>query len=380
MIRTNLKGLTVGELEAFALSIGEQSYRGKQLFTWLYSKGATTFDEVSSLSKALRLKLSSSAVIESMRCAETRTSRDDGTTKFLFELPDGKRIETVAIPPRTAFSGTEARMEDEQQRLTLCVSTQVGCPLDCKFCATGTMGFLRNLTPGEIVDQVLQVNSRSPRRITNLVFMGMGEPLVNYENVMKSIEILTTGLKIAARRMTLSTAGWVPGILRMADEQRKVKLAVSLHSLDEEKRSALMPINKKYNIRSLLDAVHYYYTKVGTRPTFEYILFDGWNDGIEDVRRLVKLARSLPCKFNIIPFHSIAFASPLGIATELRPTPREKMELFVRKLRESHLTVFVRSSAGEDIEAACGQLAVAVERRRAKGPQTASARITTVAL
>jgi 23S rRNA (adenine2503-C2)-methyltransferase len=357
MHATNLKGLTLAELEEFALSIGEKKYRGKQLFDWLYTKEASSFAEMTPLPKELRAKLAAAASIGSMKLAASRISREDGTVKYLFELHDGKRIESVLIPPRTAFRDARAASEEEQKRLTLCVSTQAGCALDCAFCATATMGMQRNLTAGEIVDQVLQVKQISRNKITNLVYMGMGEPLMNYRNVMNSIDIISTGLKIAARRITVSTAGWAPKIRQMADERRKAKLAVSLHSLDDRARSELMPVNRKFPLAELLDAVRYYYRSVRQRVTFEYILFDGWNDRDEDAGRLLALAKSVPCKLNIIPFHSIDFVHPEGMSSRLRPTPARRAADFVRRLREAHLTVFVRSSAGEDIAAACGQLA-----------------------
>jgi 23S rRNA (adenine2503-C2)-methyltransferase len=229
------------------------------------------------------------------------------------------------------------------------------------------MGFHRNLTAGEIVDQVLQARKHSETRITNLVYMGMGEPLMNYDNVMNSIEIITTGLKIAAKRITVSTAGWVPKIRQMADEGRKVKLAISLHTLNEAARTELMPVNSRFGLEELLEAASYYYSRVKQRITFEYILFDGWNDRDEDVARLIKLAKRIPCKLNIIPFHSILFTRPAGLAASLHPAPKARTDLFVRQLREAHITVFVRSSAGEDIDAACGQLAVKMESRGRAG-------------
>ena len=372
MQHTDLKGLTCNELEEFAVSIGEPKYRGKQLFDWLYMKEVSLFSEMSSFSKPLRERLDTIAVVSSLKLIEQQQSSVDATTKFLFELSDGKRIESVLIPPRTSFRTPEAEDDEEEdgekvperQRLTLCVSTQVGCPLDCQFCATATMGSGRNLTTGEIIDQVLQVKKLTGKHITNLVYMGMGEPFLNYDNVMSSVEIISTGLKIAAKRITISTAGLTPNIRRMADENRKVKLAISLHSLDDKARTELMPINKKYNLTDLIDASQYYYKKLKQRITFEYILFDGWNDRDEDIHRLVKLSRNLPCKVNIIPFHSISFTHPTGFAARLRPTPKRRTEEFVERLRSYHVTVFVRSSAGEDIDAACGQLAVKTEAKR----------------
>jgi len=358
----DLKGLSIKELEDFALSIGEKKFRGKQLFDWLYTKEVSSFTDMSSISKSLQEKLTEVASIGSIKINKVQES-SDGTKKFLFELEDGKKIESVLIPPRVAFVNREAKEDEEQKRLTLCISTQVGCPLDCVFCATGTMGFIRNLTTGEIVDQVLQVKKYTGKKITNVVYMGMGEPMLNYDNVMKSIEIITTGMKITAKHITVSTAGLVPQIKKMADENKKMKLAISLHSLDQNVREKLMPIARKYKLPEMIDSLQYYYKKVKTRPTFEYILFDGVNDKDEDIKKIIKLSKNIPCKMNIIPFHNIEFAGLSGFSSELQPTSRSRMEEFVGKLRESHVTVFVRSSAGEDIDAACGQLAVKVERK-----------------
>lgn len=361
MKKVNLKGLTIGELENYAVSIGEQKYRGRQLFYWIYNRGATTFAEMTDLSKGFRQKLADAALLEGLSILSMKVSSLDGTVKYLFELQDGAKIESVLIPPSSSSNG-------EAKRLTLCISTQVGCPLDCKFCATGSMGFTRNLTAGEIVDQVLYVRRESPRRITNLVYMGMGEPLMNYEAVMKSAEILSNeySVGISAKRMTISTAGWVDGIRRMADEKRKMKLAVSLHTLDDKLRTKLMPLNRKFGLQKLIEAVRYYYEKTRQRVTYEYILLDGLNDTEEDIRRLVSLSRKIPCKINLIPFHSIEFTDPKGFAAALRPTPPDRLERFAERLRGANVTVMVRSSAGKDIEAACGQLAVKNERKKSR--------------
>ncbi|HEX9829109.1 MAG TPA: 23S rRNA (adenine(2503)-C(2))-methyltransferase RlmN [Bacteroidota bacterium] len=353
----NLKGLNVAELQEFVESLGEKKYRAQQVFTWLYGKRAQTFDEMTDISKEFRALLHNTATIENLQIAAKDVSKRDGTVKFLFQLTDGLKIESVLIPP-------DKKSPAAEKRLTLCVSTQVGCPLDCKFCATGTMGFLRNLTAGEIVDQVIQAQRNSPRRITNLVFMGMGEPMLNYDNVMKSVEILRSedSFHIGARHITISTAGYADKIRQMADEGRTVKLALSLHSLDNDKRTQLMPITKKYSVDELMDALDYYYKKTRSRPTFEYILFDGFNDADADAQKFIKISKRFPCKVNIIPFHSIEFTHPSGFATTLRPTPAKRVEEFVEKLRRSDITVMVRSSSGEDINAACGQLAVQEER------------------
>jgi 23S rRNA (adenine2503-C2)-methyltransferase len=364
MKKFNLKGLSLKELEEFVVSIGEKKFRGQQLFDHLYNKEMNSFDEMTTLSKSLRVKLNDLAEIETIKLSTFNKSVHDDTTKFLFELNDGRKIESVLIPPATAYKNGTALDEDEQKRLTLCVSTQVGCPLDCVFCATGAMGFQRNLTASEIVDQVLQTKKFTGKKITNIVFMGMGEPLMNYDNIMNSIDILINGLNIAARRITLSTAGWIEGIKRMADEGKKIKLAVSLHSLNEETRTRLMPLNKKFNLQQLLRTIEYYYHKTKERVTFEFILFAGVNDGEKDLKSLIKLSKSIPCKINIIPFHSISFVDPRGFAEKLRPVSSKDAEKFAQSLRKNHVTVFIRSSAGEDISAACGQLAVLKNENR----------------
>jgi len=358
-MKRNLTGLTLGELETFALGLGERPYRGRQLFYWIYNRGATTFEEMTDLPKLLRQQLSEIASLRCLSLTRRRVSPSDGTVKYLFELQDGLKIESVLIPPVPRLNG-------ERKRLTLCISTQVGCPLNCVFCASGAMGFARNLTTGEIVDQVLEVRREATQKITNLVFMGMGEPLMNYDAVMKSVEILSNeySVAISTKRMTISTAGWVDGIRRLADEGRKVKLAVSLHTLDDVLRTNLMPLNKKFNLQKLIEAVEYYYRKTRQRVTYEYILFDKLNDREEDIRRLVVLSKKVPCKINVIPFHPIDFTHPTGFARTLQPTSRERIEWFVEKLRQAGITVMVRSSAGEDIEAACGQLAVMDGRSR----------------
>lgn len=308
------------------------------------------------LGREFRSQLESAACIQGVTIAAKQESGRDGTTKYLFTLPDNLQVESVLIPPSTAFQKGEGQREDEQKRLTLCVSTQVGCPLDCAFCATATMGYRRNLSTGEIVDQVLQAIRDSQRKITNIVFMGMGEPMMNYDNVMRAVDILTDGVGIAARRMTISTAGWADRIRQIGEEKRRTKLAVSLHSAVDETRNTLMPLNKKFNLDTLLAAIEYYYGNVGQRVTYEWIFFDGINDTDREVKALVKLARRVPCKINVIPFHSIGFTQPTGFQASLRPSPR--MEEIVKFLRAHDLTVMVRSNAGEDIDAACGQLAL----------------------
>ncbi len=367
--RTNLLGMTKEELSAFARGIGEASYRGSQLYHWLYAGGATSFASMTDLGKPFRGRLEIAARIGGVALQARRRSEQDETEKLLFSLEDGLQVESVLIP--RAFRDGDAAGEEEQKRLTMCVSTQVGCPLDCAFCATGTMGFARNLTSGEIVAQVLAGRRESGKKITNVVFMGMGEPLLNYDAVMKAAGLLTAGVGITARRITVSTAGRVEEIRRMADEKQRINLAVSLHSAVDETRTRLMPINRKFGLPALMNAVEYYYRKTKQRLTYEVIFFDGVNDTPLHITRLIALARRVPSKINIIPFHPIAFTHPAGFAASLAPSPRTGE--IAGELRRARLTVIVRTSAGEDIDAACGQLALSTERRGAGRTRKAAA-------
>ncbi|MDT8323136.1 MAG: 23S rRNA (adenine(2503)-C(2))-methyltransferase RlmN [Bacteroidota bacterium] len=350
--RKNIFGLTHAELEEEMLRADLPRFRAEQLFYWLHNRGVTQFEDCGNLPKTLRAQLQAQYRITHPTRAREQASAD-GTRKFLFTLADGRSVETVLIP-------SESDEEGATKRLTICVSTQVGCPLDCKFCATASMKLKRNLTAGEIFGQYHAVQRLTPQRITNLVYMGMGEPMLNYENVMRSVEILTHEKSggIAASHITLSTAGLADRILRMADEQRKIKLAISLHATTDELRQRLMPINRKFPLEALLNAAEHYYRRTRRRITYEYILFDGVNDGEEDVRRLVRLTRRVPSKVNIIPFHPIDSAYPEGLPLQLAPTPRPRIEAFAAALRAQHVTVMLRSSSGHDIDAACGQLAV----------------------
>jgi 23S rRNA (adenine2503-C2)-methyltransferase len=363
--------MSLEELREFVQSFGERPFRGDQLFRWIYTKGVASFDEMSNLSHEVRSVLVERAHLDALTVAAERRS-GDGTLKVLFRLQDGLEIESVLIPPEGQSSGAE-------KRLTLCVSTQVGCPLDCQFCATGTMGFARNLSAGEIVDQVLQMQRTAHRRITNVVYMGMGEPLLNYDAVVKSARILTSdkAVAIGARHVTISTAGIPAGIRRLARESLKVKLALSLHSLDGEKRTQLMPITKKYSLEDVLAALEEYYHATRRRLTFEYILFKGFNDSERDVARIADVAKRIPCKINLIPYHSIAFAHPQEFGRSLEAASRPALEHFAEALRARNLTVMIRSSSGQDIEAACGQLAVRgseeTHRRRPSAGRSAEA-------
>ena len=352
MALKNIFGCTHQELSEVLTEQHLERFRAEQIFYWLYNRAVHSFDEMTNLPKSLRQQLAQHFSIAYPALSREEISAD-GTRKFLFRLGEGFHVETVLIPAESDEDGFP-------KRRTLCVSTQAGCPLGCRFCATASMKLKRNLTAGEIVAQYLVVRNMIDRRITNLVYMGMGEPMLNYENVMKSVEIITDekSCAVSSSRITISTAGLADGIRRMADDNRKVKLAISLHSGEDEIRTSLMPVNKKYPLESVLEAAEYYYRKTKRRITYEYILFDGLNDTNDALRKLVKIVRRVPSKVNIIPFHSIDFVSYPESKLELRPSPPEKVEEFARKLRDQYITVMIRSSSGKDIHAACGQLAV----------------------
>ena len=351
--RIPLAGKTQAELEEFLGSVGEPAWRGRQLYEWLYAKRAKNFEAITSLPAPLREQLAELATMRSLQLLDSQQS-EDGTIKFLFRTIDGYNVESVLIP-------SEARDDqDEPKRRTLCISSQVGCPLDCKFCATATMKLKRNLSAGEILEQYLYVEEMVEEKITNLVYMGMGEPMLNYDEVFRSVALFTApeNSLVPASRITVSTSGLVPQIKRMADEDQRVKLAISLHVTTNGTRDQLMPINKKYDLRELMDAVEYYYRKTRRPITYEYILFEGLNDSEEDARRLAKITRRVPSKVNVIPFHPIDFTAPSGIAAELHPASPERFDQFIAYLRTHGAQVMVRSSSGVDIDAACGQLAI----------------------
>ncbi|MFH1007377.1 MAG: 23S rRNA (adenine(2503)-C(2))-methyltransferase RlmN [Candidatus Latescibacterota bacterium] len=333
--RTDLKGMTPDELALFITSLGKEKYRTKQLLSWIYARGVSDFEKMSDLSREFREQLSRIARVSAVEEVGRRIS-EDGTTKFLFQLEDGLKIESVLIR--------------EDPRRTVCLSSQVGCALGCAFCATGKMGFTRNLTSAEIVDQLIAVR-RSEESITNVVLMGMGEPLLNYDNVLKAVRLmnLEMGISIGMRKITLSTSGIVPAIERLAREGLQMGLAISLNARDENTRTRLMPINRRYPLAELLSAVRKYGRTTRRRVTFEYILISGVNDNAEDAEALVGLLRDIPCKINLIPLNPVA-----GNGLE-RPAP-ERIERFRSFLLSHHFTVPLRESKGRNIAAACGQL------------------------
>ncbi|NOX66082.1 MAG: 23S rRNA (adenine(2503)-C(2))-methyltransferase RlmN [Chlorobi bacterium] len=345
--KIELKGMTLSEMENYFESIGEKKFRASQVFNWMYNNLVTEIDQMVNIPKSLKAKLEEQTTLNTLKLSDVQHSSSTGTTKYLFKTHDNHSIETVFIP--------------DLKRNTLCVSTQIGCPLDCKFCATGLMGYTRNLSVGEIVDQyILTAAEVGKETITNIVYMGMGEPLINFDNTLQSVSIFTNELnkRISRNRVTVSTSGIPHKIIELADSPYRVKLALSLHSVFEDIRSKIMPINVKYSLAENIEAIRYYSRATKTRITFEYTMLSGINDRTEDVKALTKLCRSLPSKLNVIPFNSIAHMSPEGISRELKPTPKSRIDEFVAELRDNNITVMVRDTQGDDIAAACGQLAI----------------------
>lgn len=346
-IKTELKGLNLEELKNYFEKIGEPKFRGEQLFNYMYNHVFFNFDEMLNFSKDLRKKLSESCSLQTLDPVAVQDSPGSGTRKYLFKTIDNRNIESVIIP--------------DEDRATLCLTTQVGCPLDCKFCATGLMGYKRNLSTGEIIDQYLfAAKDYGKANITNIVYMGMGEPLLNYKATFKSLQIFTNELTnvVSRTRVTVSTSGIAPKIIELANSGLRVKLALSLHSCFEDQRSLIMPINKKFTLHQNISALKYYVEKTKTRITFEYTMLKGINDRNEDIKAITKLCKEIPSKINIIPFNSIAHMSPGGISAKLEPTSQEKIFEFAQKLRSNNITVMIRQTQGDDIAAACGQLAI----------------------
>lgn len=331
------------ELEAIFAEMGEPRFRAKQVYEWLWKKGAFSFEEMTNLSKPLRQSLAERFAINAIVTDKVQFSAD-GTIKSRFRLHDGHLIESVLIPV------------PEEDRYTVCVSSQVGCSLSCKFCATGRMGRLRNLDAAEIFDQFVLVNRQSLEHfghpLTNVVYMGMGEPLLTYKNVMESIRHLTApdGLNFSARRITISTAGIAKMIRRLADDNAKINLALSLHAPDDAKRDQIMPINEQNNLSVLMDALEYFYHTTRNRLSYEYIAFRNFNDSQADAANLAALCRRFPVRVNIIEYNPIDGA-------DYEKSDEDQIDRFARHLRDQGVMVTVRRSRGKDIDAACGQLA-----------------------
>ena len=331
----------------------EPAYRAKQIADWLYQKRVGTIDEMSDLSRDLRSRLAAELSLDQLETVRVLGSRDT-TQKFLFRLNDGNLIESVLIPASPALYG------ERSDRRTICISTQVGCAYGCKFCASGLDGFSRNLRPHEIVDQVIAVEQVSGERIDNIVFMGMGEPLANFENLMRAIRIINApwGLGIGARHITVSTSGLAPQIRKLADDPLQIRLAVSLHGATDEVRNQIMPVNRRYNLEVLLAACDYYIARKKQRLTFEYILIAGINDAEDQAHLLARHALRLSAKINLIPYNTVE-----GLNWS-RPS-RNRQEKFLSILREHKAVATLRHEKGHDIAAACGQLRLQTKREEA---------------
>jgi 23S rRNA (adenine2503-C2)-methyltransferase len=342
--KVEVRSLLLNELQEELQKLGEPSYRAGQIADWLYQKRVKSFDEMTDLSRDLRSQLANQFAFSKLDIVRMLGSHDT-TRKFLFRLSDGNLIESVLIPASPALYGGSS------DRRTICLSTQVGCAYGCKFCASGLEGFSRNLRPNEIIDQIIAIEAASGEKIDNIVFMGMGEPLANFENVMRAIRIINAswGLGIGARRITVSTSGLAPQIKKLADEPLQIRLAISLHATTDEVRDQIMPINRKYNIETLLSACDYYAARKKQRLTFEYILIAGVNDADDQAYLLARHAGRLLAKVNLIPYNTVE-----GLEWS-RPS-RNRQEKFLSILRAHKIPATLRREKGHDIDAACGQL------------------------
>ena len=352
----DIKSLQLEELGEKFRELGEPSYRSRQVVDWLYKKRVESFEEMTDLPHELRRRLAKLFGFDRLEVVRVLGSRDT-TRKFLFRLGDGNLIESVLIPASPALYGQKS------DRRTICISTQVGCAYGCKFCASGLEGFSRNLRENEIVDQIITAERESGEKIDNIVFMGMGEPLANLQNVMRAIRIINApwGLGIGARHITVSTSGLAPQIRKLADEPLQIRLAVSLHGATDEVRNQIMPINRRYNAETLLSACDYYVARKKQRLTFEYILIAGVNDSDEQAHILAKHAHRLSAKVNLIPYNTVE-----GLEWS-RPS-RNRQENFLSILREQRVAATLRREKGHDINAACGQLRLQTKREDVASP------------
>jgi 23S rRNA (adenine2503-C2)-methyltransferase len=340
--KQNIRALSKEELTAFFIEKEEKAFRAKQVYEWLWKKGATSFDEMTNLSFRVREMLTENFIFNAVTIAEEQISSDK-TIKDAFKLHDGNITEGVLIPGK--------------KRMTACISSQVGCSLSCEFCATGKLDRLRNIDAEEIFDQVVLIKNQAEKHyqkpLSNIVYMGMGEPLLNYKNVLQSVEMITSedGLAMSPKRITVSTAGIAKMIKQLGDDEVKFNLALSLHAATDAKRSEIMPINESNSLESLSEVLVYFHEKTGTRVTFEYIIFKDFNDSLEDAKDLAAFAKAVPCKINIIEYNSIDDA-------KFEKADPEKTDKFAAFLENTfNLIVNVRRSRGKDIDAACGQLA-----------------------
>ncbi|MCW9038108.1 23S rRNA (adenine(2503)-C(2))-methyltransferase RlmN [Altibacter sp.] len=339
--KKDIRALSKGELRDFFEGIGDKAFRGNQVYEWLWGKGIHNFDQMTNLSKETRAHLEANFVINHIQVDSLQKS-NDGTIKNAVKLHDGLVVESVLIPTK--------------KRTTACVSSQVGCSLDCKFCATARLKRMRNLNPDEIYDQVVAIDQESKlyhdRPLSNIVFMGMGEPLMNYKNVLEAIDKIThkEGLGMSPKRITLSTSGVPKMIKKLADDEVKFHLAVSLHSAIQEKREQIMPFAKSFQLDDLRESLEYWYDKTQRRITYEYVVWKGINDEKEDIEALVQFCKYVPCKVNLIEYNPIDDG-------EFQQASIEATEAYIAALERHRIPVTVRRSRGKDIDAACGQLA-----------------------
>lgn len=341
--KPNIRDLSKADLESYFLSIGEKKFRAKQVYEWIWKKGAQSFDQMSNLGQGARLKMEEDFVLPALTF-DTVQNSNDGTIKSRFKTTEGFLVEGVLIPT--------------DERTTACVSSQIGCSLSCKFCATGYLDRKRNLSYDEIYDEVMMINKQSEeqygRKLSNIVFMGMGEPLLNYKDVLRSIDMITSeeGLAMSPRRITVSTAGVAKMIRKLGEDQVRFKLALSLHAANDDKRNEIMPINESNNIKALISALNFFYQETGNEITLEYILFKDFNDSKKDAEELIKIYRQIPVDLvNIIEYN------PIDANDTFEKPSEEKLDEFAAFLTKNKVNVRVRKSRGKDIDAACGQLA-----------------------
>ena len=337
MEQIEIKSLSLVQLKNVMIEMGEKAFRAKQIYEWLHQKQAESFDEMSNLSAALREKLKERCVLTTLKMLEVQTSKIDGTQKYLFALPDGNVVESVLMKYKHGNS--------------VCISSQVGCKMGCRFCASTIGGWTRNLLPSEMLEQIYRIQKLSGERVSNVVVMGTGEPLDNYENLLQFIRLLTdeNGLHISQRNLTVSTCGIVPKMYALAEEYLQITLAISLHASNQEKRAELMPIANKYSIEEVLEACRNYFEKTGRRLTFEYSLVGGKNDTKEDAEELARLIKGLNCHVNLIPVNPIK-------ERDYVQSDKKVIENFKNKLEKYQINVTIRREMGRDIDGACGQL------------------------
>ena len=337
MEQIEIKSLSLAQLKNIVTEMGEKAFRAKQIYRWLHQKQAESFDEMSNLSAAFREKLKERCVLTTLKMLEVQTSKIDGTQKYLFALPDGNVVESVLMKYKHGNS--------------VCISSQVGCKMGCRFCASTIGGWTRNLLPSEMLEQIYRIQKLSGERVSNVVVMGTGEPLDNYENLLQFIRLLTdeNGLHISQRNLTVSTCGIVPKMYALAEENLQITLAISLHASNQEKRAELMPIANKYSIEEVLEACRNYFEKTGRRLTFEYSLVGGKNDTKEDAEELAQLIKGLNCHVNLIPVNPIK-------ERDYVQSDKKVIENFKNKLEKYQINVTIRREMGRDIDGACGQL------------------------